>query len=188
MLEAVTLDRDHLQDFRERAKGLRRGPVQGHTIYCGLNDWGRGHSAWRGESGYLVCRLRVTLISLVGTVGLAACSEGSSVLERLIEPLLFRFQYRAARVVIEVSYVAFSGNLDPAFLLSRFGEHWYHSLESSQNNTWLPILHVVCWTGKDLKNINILYSSNERIHTKTKQTRQNKGNTNKTKGNTEKDR
>ena len=35
----------------------------------------------------------------------------------------------------EVSSVAFSGDLDPAFLLSRFGERCYRSLESSQNNT-----------------------------------------------------
>ena len=126
------LDRDHLQNFRERAKGLRRGPVQNLTIYQGVGGWGRFHSAWRGESGYLVCRLRTTLISPVGAVRLAACSKGSSVLERLTEPLLFRLQYRAARVVFEVSSVAFSGDLGLAFLLSWFGEHWYRSLGSSQ--------------------------------------------------------
>ena len=90
MLDAITLDRDHLHYFRERAKGLRRGPVQDHTIYRGLDGWKRCHSAWRGESGYLVCRLRTTLISLVEAVPLAACSEESSVLEHLPEPLLFR--------------------------------------------------------------------------------------------------
>ena len=69
MLDAVTLDRDHLQDFRERTKGLSRGPVQDHMIPL----------------------------------------------------LLICFQYRAARVVFEVSSVAFCGDLDPAFYLSGRG-------------------------------------------------------------------
>ena len=57
-------------------------------------------NAWRGESGYLMCRLRTTLISLVVPVRLAACSGESSVLKRLPEPLQFRIQYRMARVVL----------------------------------------------------------------------------------------
>ena len=47
-----------------------------------------------------MCRLRATLISLVVAVKLAACSEESSVLKRLPESLLFRIQYRIARVVL----------------------------------------------------------------------------------------
>ena len=129
-MDIVTLDRDHLQDVRERAKGLRHGPGEDHKIYRGLGGWGRCHSARQVESGYLVGRLRATLISLVGAVRLAACSEGSNVLERITEILLFRFQYRAARGVFEVSFVAFSDDLDPVFLLSRFGEQRYRSLES----------------------------------------------------------
>ena len=81
-------------------KGLCRGPVQDHMIYRGLDDWERCHSAWLRESGYLVCRLRATLILLVVAVRLAACSEESRVLKRLPEPLLFRTQYRIARVVL----------------------------------------------------------------------------------------
>ena len=68
-------------------------------------------------------------------VRLAACREESSVLERLPEPLLFRIQYRIPRVGLKWALVAFSGDVDPAFLLSRFGERWYRSLESSRNNT-----------------------------------------------------
>ena len=30
---------------------------------------------------------------------------------------------------------AFDADLDPVFLLTRFGERWYRSLESSKNNT-----------------------------------------------------
>ena len=36
---------------------------------------------------------------------------------------------------LEGALVTFSVDLDPVFLLSRFGERWYRSLESSQNNT-----------------------------------------------------
>ena len=39
-------------------------------------------------------------LSLVVPVRLAACSEESSVLKRLPEPLLFRIQYRMARVAL----------------------------------------------------------------------------------------
>ena len=85
--------------------------------------------------GLLVCRLRTTLISLVVPVRLAACIEESSVLKRLPEPLLFRIQYRMARVALSEPFVAFAVDLDPVFLLPRFGERRYRCLESSQNNT-----------------------------------------------------
>ena len=35
----------------------------------------------------------------------------------------------------EWALVAFDVDLDPVFLLTRFGERWYRSLEFSQNNT-----------------------------------------------------
>ena len=35
----------------------------------------------------------------------------------------------------ELALVAFDVDLDPVFLLPRFGERWYRSLESSQSNT-----------------------------------------------------
>ena len=59
--------------------------------------WMAGIDAIVGDEGNRA-RLRTTLISLVVPVRLAACSEESSVLKRLPEPLLFRIQYRRARV------------------------------------------------------------------------------------------
>ena len=99
MLDAVTLDHEQLPYFSKRAKRLRPGSVQDHTIKYA---WMAGIDAIvRGEGiGLLVCRLRTTLISLVVPVRLAACSEESSVLKRLPEPLLFRIQYRMARVAL----------------------------------------------------------------------------------------
>ena len=101
VLDAVTLDRDHFHDLRERAEGLRRGPVEDHTINRGMGGWGRCHGAWREGSGYSMCPPRTALISQVRAVTLAARSGGSSAREHFTKPLLVPSQYRAARVILK---------------------------------------------------------------------------------------
>ena len=41
--------------------------------------------------------------------------------------------------------VAIYVDLDPVFLLTRFGERWYRSLESSQNNATVFIKYDALW-------------------------------------------
>ena len=82
-----------------------------------------------------MCRLRMTLISLVGAVKLTACRGESSALERYTKSLLFCSQYRAARVILKGALLRSLAAWIPCFFRRGSGNAGIDLLESSQNNT-----------------------------------------------------